>query len=33
MHWDQHPHIVEPQTVMPEMNVTEEDSRDIAAYL
>jgi cytochrome c oxidase assembly factor CtaG/cytochrome c2 len=33
MHWIQHPHIVEPQTVMPEMNVTEEDSRDIAAYL
>jgi cytochrome c oxidase assembly factor CtaG/cytochrome c2 len=33
MHWIQHPHAVEPQTVMPEMNVTEEDSRNIAAYL
>jgi cytochrome c oxidase assembly factor CtaG/cytochrome c2 len=33
MHWIQHPHTIEPQTVMPEMNVTEEDSRDIAAYL
>jgi cytochrome c2 len=33
MHWIQHPHTVEPQTIMPEMNVTEQDSRDIAAYL
>jgi cytochrome c2 len=33
MHWIQHPHEVEPHTVMPEMNVTEEDSRNIAAYL
>jgi cytochrome c2 len=33
MHWIQHPHEVEPHTVMPEMNVTEDDSRDIAAYL
>ena len=33
MHWIQHPHQVEPNTVMPEMNVSDEDSRDIAAYL
>jgi cytochrome c len=33
MRWIQHPHTVEPNTVMPEMNVTEDDSRDIAAYL
>ena len=31
--WIQHPHQVEPHTVMPEMGVTEQDSRDIAAYL
>lgn len=33
MTWIQHPHQVEPRTVMPEMKVTEQDSRDIAAYL
>ena len=33
MKWIQHPHSVEPHTAMPEMNVTEQDSRDIAAYL
>jgi cytochrome c2 len=33
MRWIQHPHAVEPHTVMPEMGVTEQDSRDIAAYL
>ena len=33
MHWIQHPHAIEPHTVMPEMAVTEDDSRDIAAYL
>ena len=33
MRWIQHPHQVEPHTVMPEMNVSEQDSRDIAAYL
>lgn len=33
MHWIQHPHAVEPHTVMPEMNVSEQDSRDIAAFL
>ncbi|MBV9624895.1 MAG: c-type cytochrome [Acidobacteria bacterium] len=33
MLWIQHPHQVHPRTVMPEMNVSEQDSRDIAAYL
>lgn len=33
MRWIQHPRQVEPHTVMPEMGVTEQDSRDIAAYL
>jgi cytochrome c2 len=33
MRWIQHPHAVEPHTAMPEMGVTEQDSRDIAAYL
>jgi cytochrome c2 len=33
MKWIQHPHQVEPHTLMPEMNVSEQDSRDIAAYL
>jgi cytochrome c2 len=33
MRWIQHPREVEPHTLMPEMNVTEDDSRDIAAYL
>jgi cytochrome c1 len=33
MRWIQHPHQIEPHTLMPEMNVTEQDSRDIAAYL
>ncbi len=33
MKWIQHPHQVEPHTVMPEMNVSDQDSRDITAYL
>ncbi len=33
MRWLQHPRQVEPHTLMPEMGVTEQDSRDIAAYL
>ena len=33
MRWIQHPHEVEPHTIMPEMNVSEDDSRNIAAYL
>jgi cytochrome c len=31
--WIQHPRKVEPNTAMPEMGVTDQDSRDIAAYL
>lgn len=31
--WIQHPRQVESHTAMPEMGVTEQDSRDIAAYL
>ena len=33
MSWIQHPHRIEPHTLMPEMGVSEQDSRDIAAYL
>ena len=33
MRWIQHPRQVEAHTVMPEMGVTEQDSRDIVAYL
>ena len=33
MLWIQHPRQVEFHTAMPEMGVTEQDSRDIAAYL
>ena len=33
MLWIQHPRAVEAHTAMPEMGVTEQDSRDIAAYL
>jgi cytochrome c len=33
MLWIEHPRQVEPHTSMPEMGVTEQDSRDIAAYL
>ncbi len=33
MHWIQRPHEIHPHTAMPEMGVTEKDSRDIAAYL
>jgi cytochrome c len=33
MAWIQHPHQIEPHTLMPEMGVSEQDSRDIAAYL
>ena len=32
-HWIQHPHAVHPETVMPELGMTEAESRDIAAYL
>jgi cytochrome c2 len=33
MLWIEHPRQVEPHTAMPEMGVSEQDSRDIAAYL
>jgi cytochrome c len=33
MHWIQHPQAVEQHTVMPEMGVSEDESRDITAYL
>jgi cytochrome c len=33
MKWLQHPPQVEPKTAMPDMGVTQTDSRDIAAYL
>lgn len=33
MLWIQHPRQVESHTLMPEMGVTEQDSRDIAAFL
>ncbi|MGE5114843.1 MAG: c-type cytochrome [Acidobacteriaceae bacterium] len=33
MHWIQRPHDILPHTAMPNMGVTEKDSRDIAAYL
>jgi cytochrome c len=31
--WIQHPQRVEPGTAMPEMQVTDQDARDITAYL
>jgi cytochrome c len=31
--WLQHPPQIEPKTAMPDMGVTEQDSRDIGAYL
>ena len=33
MRWIEHPRQVEPHTAMPEMGVSEQDGRDIAAYL
>ena len=33
MFWIEHPRQVEPHTAMPEMGVSEQDGRDIAAYL
>ncbi len=33
MKWIQHPQQVDPKNVMPEMNVTGQDARDITAYL
>lgn len=31
--WIEHPHQIVPQTVMPEMGLTEQESKNIAAYL
>ena len=33
MKWIQHPQAIEPKTVMPELGVTDEDVKDIAAFL
>jgi cytochrome c oxidase assembly factor CtaG/cytochrome c2 len=33
MKWIQHPQKIDPQVVMPEMGVTDQDARDITAYL
>ena len=33
MRWIQHPHAFDSKTAMPEMGVTDADSRDITAYL
>ena len=32
-HWIQHPHSVHPDTLMPELGLTDAESRDIASYL
>ena len=32
-HWIQHPHSVHPDTLMPELGLTDKEVRDIAAYL
>lgn len=32
-HWIQHPHAVHPDSLMPELGLTDAQSRDIAAYL
>ncbi|MCU1287085.1 MAG: uncharacterized protein JWO13_3435 [Acidobacteriales bacterium] len=33
IHWIEKPHDVEPRTAMPDMGVSEKDSKDIATYL
>ena len=33
MKWIQHPQRIDPQVVMPEMGITDQDARDITAYL
>ena len=33
MKWIEHPQRIDPQVVMPEMGVTDQDARDISAYL
>jgi cytochrome c len=32
-HWIQHPHSIHPDTLMPELGVTDAQARDIASYL
>jgi cytochrome c len=32
-HWIQHPHSIHPDTLMPELGMTDQESRDTAAYL
>jgi hypothetical protein len=32
-YWIMHPREADPKTAMPELGVTEEDARDLAAYL
>ena len=31
--WIQHPQPIDPQNVMPDIGVTDQDARDIAAFL
>ena len=31
--WIQHPQLIDPKNAMPELNVTDQDAKDIAAYL
>ena len=33
MKWIQHPQAVDPRNVMPDLGVTDQDARDISAYL
>ena len=33
VNWIEHPHSIEPKTAMPEMGVTDQDAKDIGAYL
>lgn len=33
VHWIQHPQTIDPKNVMPEMGVTDQDARDITAFL
>jgi cytochrome c1 len=33
MAWIQHPQRIDPNTAMPDMDVSERDARDISAYL
>lgn len=33
LHWIRNPHAIEQHTAMPEMGVSDQDSKDIAAYL